>query len=149
MCFYLFVVLFADFVSAEANYSYLYQPELPQMITVVGRVDDVRVVKLAEGVQLVHHPLDGGVHRLQSLQTLRHQQVRELAVDGAHLVRHLQDPLLVWIGGVIVRWRTEKKSKIIRVVGRAIILYFCVLLYLYTATTFDLVRTNYLVTPVV
>lgn len=72
------------------------------MVAVVRGVDDVRVVQLAQVLQLLVDPLHGHVHALQRLQALRHQQVREAAVHGLHRLGHAQDPLLVGIRGQVV-----------------------------------------------
>ena len=49
------------------------------------------------------HPGNGVVDRLQRLESLRHEDVGELLVDRLHPPRHLQDPLLVRVRGVVVR----------------------------------------------
>ena len=54
-------------------------------------------------IKYIPHPLNGLVNGLQRLQSLRHENVRELPVYRLHSVGHLQDPLLVGVGGVVVR----------------------------------------------
>ena len=55
----------------------LHQPELSEVVAVVGGVEDVGVVQLTRGGQQLHDPLDTIVHRLESLQPLCHQCVSE------------------------------------------------------------------------
>ena len=57
------------------------------------------------------YPVHGHVHALQGLQPLGHEQVGELAVDGLHLPRHLQDPLLVRVGRVVVGRRAAATTQ--------------------------------------
>ena len=62
------------------------------------------------------YPLDGLVDRLEGLEPLRHEQVGELFVDGLHPLGHLQDPLLVRVGSIVVRrsaeWEREREGNI-------------------------------------
>uniref|UniRef100_A0A8W7P9T3 Uncharacterized protein n=1 Tax=Anopheles coluzzii TaxID=1518534 RepID=A0A8W7P9T3_ANOCL len=88
-------------VKLEREAFALDQPELAEMVAVVGRVDDVRVVQLAECLQLLVDTLDRHVHALQRLEPLGHQQIGELAVDRFHLLRYSQDPLLVRVRGMV------------------------------------------------
>lgn len=86
------------------------EAELAEVVAMVGRVQDVGVVELAHIGELVVYALDGRVHALQRLQPLSHEQVRELAVDGSHLSRHLEDPLLVRVGRVVVGRRAAAEG---------------------------------------
>jgi hypothetical protein len=95
--------LAATAVESEVVLSlYLDQTELAEVVSVVRGVDYVGVVQFAEGFQFFDDQLDGGVHRLEGLEAFGHQEVGELLVDRLHLLRHLENPLFVRVGGVVV-----------------------------------------------
>jgi hypothetical protein len=121
--------LAATAVESEVVLSlYLDQTELAEVVSVVRGVDYVGVVQFAEGFQFFDDQLDGGVHRLEGLEAFGHQEVGELLVDRLHLLRHLENPLFVRVGGVVVgrgvvRGDVEEEvgilgSRVFRPVGR-------------------------------
>lgn len=75
------------------------------MIAVIGRVEHVRVVELARSDQFAVDSLHRIVDALQRLQPLGHQKIGEPLVDRFHFAQPAQDPLLVRIGGEVVRRR--------------------------------------------
>lgn len=90
----------------------LYQAKLAQMVPVVGRVNYVCVLQLAQVLQLLVHTLHGHVNALQRLQPLCHQQISESTMHRFHFLSDSQYPLLVWIRCIIVSRCAAKISTI-------------------------------------
>lgn len=89
---------------------YLDQSKLSQMIPMIRRINNIRILQFPQISQLFHDPMDGGIDRLQRLQPFGHQQVSEFSVYGQHLLGDLQYPLLVWVRREVVRWSTENTT---------------------------------------
>ena len=70
----------------------------------VRGVEDEGVVQLVSVLQRLDDLLNALVHGLQSLESLGLQHVSEALVDGQHLLRVPQNPLLVRVGREIVGW---------------------------------------------
>jgi hypothetical protein len=89
-------------VKLEGETFALDQAKLTQMIAVIGGVENVRVVELAELLEFLINALYCDIHTLQRLQSLRHENVGEFSVDRFHLFGHTQNPLLIGIWSEIV-----------------------------------------------
>lgn len=99
------------YVELEGETLPLDQPKLSEVITVIRRVYYVGVIEFSEFVQFIYDPLHSRIHRLQGLQTLRHEEIGELFVNRLHLLGYLEDPLFVWVWSVVVRRSAEIMRK--------------------------------------
>lgn len=95
------------YVELEGKALSLYQSELAQVITVIARVNYVRVLQLPQILQLLVDPFHGHVDALESLQPLRHEEIRKSTMDGLHFRGNPENPLLVRVRGIIVGGRAE------------------------------------------
>lgn len=62
----------------------------------------------AAAATVAAHLLHRVVHGKQRLHPPALQHVGELHVDGLHGPRVAQDPVLVWVWGVVVAWSSER-----------------------------------------
>jgi hypothetical protein len=66
-------------------------------------------------IKIFNYSFNALVDRLQGLEPLGHEDVGKLLVDGLHAVRHLEDPLFVGVGRVVIGGsakRSERKIEI-------------------------------------